>query len=87
MEKLNEEELMHVITGGVPGAMVIIATISNDYYNEDILVTFLMGLIDNRVFGSKIYYIWKYVCNKNYEEFVNMDFTPYDDAYFSDKPV
>ena len=87
MEKLNEEELMYVIHAGVPEAVEIIETISDDYYNEDILVTFLMGLIDNKVFGYRIYYIWKYVCDENDEELVNMDFTPYNDAYFADKPV
>jgi hypothetical protein len=82
-----DKETFGLICGGLPGTCVMLATILRDYSNTDKLTTFLKNIIINKVFGSKLYYVWKVVCHKNDEELVNHDFTLYDDAYFIDKPI
>lgn len=92
-DNLNENQLIALICGGIPGTYAIMSHIINEYNPEDEEekeekeVVFLKNIINNRIFGSKLYYVWKNNCKKNYDELIEHNFDQYDDAYFLDKPV
>lgn len=85
MEIINKE-MIGLICAGLPGTCVIMAHIIQDY-STDKMVIFLKNIITNKIFGAKLYYVWKHECNKSYDELIDHNFDLYDDAYFLNKPL
>ena len=75
-------ELVNNIGKGVPGTVVLIANILKEAHPNEKVDQFFVNILRNRIFGSRLYYIWKEVCNKNNIELLEHNFDQYNDAYF-----
>ena len=76
------DDLFNVVGKGVPGTVVLIANILKEAHPNEKVNLFLLNILRTRVFGSRLYYIWKEVCNKNNIELLEHNFDQYNDAYF-----
>ena len=54
-------------------------------YEPEFLYEFYKKLIDNKITGSRLWYIYKNECFKDIDELISKDLTPFTDSYFYEK--
>ena len=77
-------DVLDIIAGGLPGSYAILIHITT-VYNGDKCDSFFRNIISKKIFGSKLYFIWKNVCQKDYDKLIEHNFEEYDDDFFIDK--
>jgi hypothetical protein len=73
------------ITEGNPGAHSVMHNLMTSNYDHEFLTEFYKKLIDNKITGSRLWYIYKNECFYNINELVFKDLTPFTDSYFYEK--
>lgn len=69
----QEQEKIIFLADGIPGAIVVLATIKRDH--EQHLEFMINQLITHNIRGSNIWKIYKELCGQNIEKFLSFDFT------------
>ena len=73
------------ITEGNPGAHTVMYQLMTAGYEPEFLYEFYKKLIDNKITGSRLWYIYKNECFKDIDELISKDLTPFTDSYFYEK--
>ena len=73
------------ITEGNPGAHTVMHQLMTSNYDHEFLTEFYKKLIDNKITGSRLWYIYKNECSYNINELIFKDLTPFTDSYFYEK--
>ena len=73
------------ITEGNPGAYTVMHNLMTSNYDQEFLTEFYKKLIDNKITGSRLWYIYKNECSCNINELILKDLTPFTDSYFYEK--
>jgi hypothetical protein len=82
---MNNKILLFIICDGVPGTTQLISKILELGYSEEQLNIFFDNIIKNKIVGSRLYFVWKNNCNRNYDDLLIHNFDQYDDIYFYNK--
>lgn len=78
--------LFYILSDGNPGATSILSQFIKQNENDiDSLKHFLKKIYKSQIIGSRLWYIYKNECNKDINELINKDLTPFTNKYFYEK--
>lgn len=78
---INMIEIVSIITQGNPGSIRVMVEIYKTHDKNTILI-FLNKIWKLKIIGSRLWYIYKNECNKNVNELLSKDLTPFTKEYF-----
>lgn len=81
---INNVEMFYTITEGNPGSTKILFEIYKLYHDEEIIM-FVNKLLNKRITGARLWYIYKNECCFSIQQLISKDLTQYTDEYFYDK--
>lgn len=84
IEDIQNVEVFSIITEGNPGSVTVMLEIYKTQQDADIL-TFINKIWKQKITGARLWYIYKNECNRNMEELLSKDLTPFDNDYFYEK--
>ena len=84
-QDMDQDAIFELICSNLVGAWEIMAHMMQEYDDDDRLVTCLKGILDNQIFGEKLYYVWKINCKKDYYVLLEHNFDNYDQSYFDER--
>jgi hypothetical protein len=85
-DNISTIDVLLVLSNGNPGAAtVLIELVNNPTYDSCKIEEFFIKLLDLKIIGARLWYIYKNECNKNLDEFIIKDLSVFDDNYFYEK--
>jgi hypothetical protein len=88
-ENITENNtLFYILSDGNPGAVSILSKLIKENEKEkeiDILKQFFIKIYQHQIIGARLWYIYKNECNKDINELLNKDLTPFTNEYFYKK--
>lgn len=83
-ENIDNFELFRALSKGNPGACNVLLELMTNIDNVK-LDNFFIKILDKQILGSRLWYIYKNECNRNINELIEKDLTPFTDSYFYEK--
>lgn len=87
MNNIDEDDFFNtfkVLSKNNPGACHILFQLIENIDPEQ-LDPFFVKILENKILGPRLWYIYKNECNSNINELLEKNVTPFDDAYFYEK--
>jgi hypothetical protein len=88
IDKNNRENILlfYILSDGNPGASTILSKLIKEKEKEiDTLKQFFIKIYKHQIVGARLWYIYKNECNKDINELLNKDLTPFTNEYFYEK--
>lgn len=83
---INDISLLYILSEGNPGALSVLLQITKEKEKEiDLIKNFFIKIYQHKIVGARLWYIYKNEFNKNIDQLINRDLTPFTDKYFWDK--
>lgn len=73
------------ITEGNPGAHTVMHQLMTAGYEPEFLNDFCKKIIEHKITGSRLWYVYKNECFKDIDELTSKDLTEFNDKYFYEK--